>query len=112
MCCPVSKKSSFSPSLFCKFPINKADSFSWDQCVDELKTKAPILLKLLTYLVSWSDHRNKAKKGNKHNPGVCMALSVLLKEPNREMSGIQTLNSLLLFSSRASRRYVCVCVCV
>ncbi len=56
-----------------------------------------------------SDHRNKTKKGDKHHPGICMALSVLLKERSREMSGLQTFLSLVLFSTRVNRK-VCVCV--
>ncbi len=70
--------------------------------------KAPTLFKLL---VTRSDHRNKTKKGAKHHPGICMALSVLLKERNREMSGLQTFLSLVLFSTRVNKK-VCVCVCV
>ena len=68
------------------------DTFSWDQ---ELRKNAPTLLKLLYLLVSQSDNRNKVKKGDKHNPGVCMAVGLLLKERNMAMSGLQTVSAFL-----------------
>ncbi len=127
-CAALCSKATNPPSLFRKFPIHKADSFSWDSYVDELVVKAPILWKMLSFLVSRSDHRNKArvdtifyfnlqywylqvKKGDKHTPGICTAVSILLKERNMGMSGLQTLTSLVLFSARVSEM-VCVCVCV
>ncbi len=58
-CAALCKKASNPPSLLRKFPIRKADLFSWDRCVEELVVKAPTLLKLLSFLVSRSDHRNK-----------------------------------------------------
>ncbi len=108
-CAALCRKSGDVPSLFRKFPIDTVDSFSCERCIDELRVKAPNLLKLMVFLVSRSDHRNKTKKGEKHHPGICMALSVLLKERNREMTGIQTFLSLVLFSSRVNRK-VCVSV--
>ncbi len=109
-CATMCRKSGNAPSLFRTFPVDKVDSFSLEKCIDEVKVKAPTLFKLLYFLVTRSDYRNKTKRGNKHHPGICMALSVLLKERNRELSGLQTFLSLVLFSTRVNRK-VCVCVC-
>ncbi len=44
------------------------------------------------------------KKGDKHTPGICTAVSILLKERNMGMSGLQTFTSLVLFSARVSQK--------
>jgi len=41
--------------------------------VGELVERAPTMLRLLTFLVNRSDHRNKHKRGDKHNRGICVA---------------------------------------
>ena len=56
----------------------------------ELELRSPVLFQLFKTIVSHGDHRNEKKKGDVHIPAVCMAVSVLLKERNREMVGIQT----------------------
>ena len=45
------------------------------------------------------------KVGSSHNPGICCAAADLLKERNREMCGLQSLVSLLMFSCHAKKRY-------
>ena len=70
----------------------------------ELKVKAPLTLQLVTALVSKNDSRNKQKCGDAHYPGICMAIAIMLKERDREMCGIQTLLSLILFSSRVQKQ--------
>ncbi len=112
-CVTLCRKSRDVPSLFRKFSVDADEPFPCERSIDELRVKAPNLLKLMVFLVSRSDHRNKTKKGEKHHPGICMALSVLLKERNREMSGLQTFLSLVLFLSRVNRNVrgrVCMCV--
>ncbi len=42
----------------------------------------PSFVSLVT-VVRHTDSRNTRKKGSVHNPGVCMATAVLLKERNR-----------------------------
>ncbi len=79
------------------------ESFSWDGFVEELKTKCPILYQILETVVTHSDHRNSRKKGAAHYPGMCMAAAVLLKERNREMVGIQSFLSLVLFNCRVNK---------
>ncbi len=95
------KKSSNPPSVFRKIPVEKLSTFQWQECIAELESKAPILLQVVTALVSCNDKRNTHKKGVAHHPGVCMAIAILLKERNREMCGIQTIVhvSLVLFTS-------------
>ena len=78
--------------------------------IDELRVKAPNLLKLMVFLVSRSDHRNN-KERRETPPRHLYGSQRLTKERNREMTGIQTFLSLVLFSSRVSKK-VCVCVCV
>ena len=83
--------------------------------MEELQTKCPTLLQLLWAIVSRSDHRNRVKQGEQHYPGMCVAVAILLKERNKHMSGIQTLLSMVLYSSRVRKKActlrVCVCVC-
>ena len=96
-----------TPSLFRKIDVKDMSTFSWEKGVRELESTAPLLLRLLLLLVSHSDHRNKEKQCERHYPGVCMAIATLLKERNRQMSGVQTLLSLSLFSSHVQKQ-VCI----
>ena len=71
--------------------------------VYELQAKAPTLLRVLSTIGAHNDHRNQKKCGS-------MA-SVVLKERNREMCGLQSIMSLLLFASRVDKVvsiYACV----
>ena len=98
------RKRADPPSLFRRIPIEKVPDFKWCDCIAELKSKAPILLQVLSALVSSNDNRNKQKRGDVHHPGVCIAIAILLKERNRELCGIQTLVSLVLFTSRVQKQ--------
>ena len=91
-------------SLFRKIPIKDLSTFKWVSCISELEEKAPILHKMTSKIVTKSDHRNKLKQGERHHPGICMAVAVLLKERNREMNGLQTLVSLVLFSAKVQKQ--------
>ncbi len=71
-------------SMFRKIPLAQMENFSWDWFVDEMETKCPVLYRFLMTVVSHTDSRNTRKKGTVHNPGVCMAAAILLKERNRE----------------------------
>lgn len=99
-CATICRKNSGSEqvSLFRKMPFSALQEFKWAACVTELEDKCPFLYRLFTTIVSHSDHRNTNKCGSNHIPGVCMCIAVLLKERNREMSGIQTYISLALFN--------------
>jgi len=69
----------------------------------DLSLKAPTLLHVLSSIVSYSDHRNK-KANSAHHPGLCMTVVILLKERNREVCGVQSLLSLLLYSSHVDKQ--------
>ena len=72
--------------------------------IAELQLKAPLLFKVLHSLSSRNDHRNTLKVGVAHYPGICSAAAILLKERNREMCGLQSLISLLLYSCHAEKQ--------
>ena len=69
-----------------------------------LKEKAPTFYKTLVSIVSHSAVRNKLKKGESQYPGLCTAVAILLKEHNREMSGIQSYVSSVLFSKHIHKK--------
>lgn len=107
-CASLCKRS--APSLFRKIGLQEMiDDFQWERLMSDLRTHAPLLLQILTSIVSTNDHRNKNKAGAAHYPGICMATAVILKERNREMCGIQSLVSLLLFSTHVEKK-VCYTV--
>ena len=85
-------------SPFRRLPVEKMEEFSWDKYTEELKLRGPFLFRLFSTLVKHNDHRNKAKRDSTHTPGICMSIAALLKERNREMTGIQTYVSLVLFN--------------
>lgn len=99
--CKRSKPSMFRHSE----PIGYVD-FQWSHYIADLESRSPVLLKLCKTLVSHSDHRNEKKEGSTHIPAICMAVSVLLKERNREMVGLQTCISMLLYASRAEKQVI------
>lgn len=67
----------------------------------KIYTNTPLIL---STIACHGDHRNKIKVGNVHNPGICMAAAVILKEQNCEMNGVQSLVSLLLFTSHINKQ--------
>ena len=92
------------PSIFRKVPVSQMPEFKWEQCVEELRKSAPLMLQILTTITSKNDTRNKSKRGSTHYPGVCFACAVLLKERNREMCGIQSIVSLFLMVSGVEKK--------
>ena len=73
-------------------------------CIRELESKAPTLLRVLSTICSQNDHCNQHKHSDVHHPGIFMSVATILKERNREMCGIQTLVSLLLFTSQVDKK--------
>ncbi len=57
-------------SLFRRFPLFERESFSYSNCIKELKTNCPILYHLLWTLVRRSDRRNTVKRASQHYPGM------------------------------------------
>ena len=103
-CDLMCRKNVEQPSLFRKMSIAAVEEFSWVAAITELQKNCPTLLRLLRSLVSRNDHRNEHKRGESHDPGLCMAIATILKERNREMCGIQTYVSLVLFNSRVQKK--------
>jgi len=87
-------------SPFQKMDADQCGSFEWKTFVEDLKKKAPTLHAVFSCIVSRSDqHPNST-----HYPGLCMSVAILLKERNREMSGLQYIVSLLLYSSHVDKQ--------
>ena len=82
----------------------------WDQCIEELRSSAPLLLEVLTAVVSQNDNRNAQKCGAAHFPGICLAVAAILKERNREMCGVQSIVSLILMASGVDKKVCIVCM--
>ena len=75
--------------------------------VKELQTKSPLLLKILTAVVVRMDSRYAPKSQIVHHPAIVTAIAVLLKERNREMSGVQSINSCLIYACHCEKQ-VCI----
>ena len=103
-CACLCQRAASPPSIFRKIPIKSLAEFQWSGCIDELLRKAPVLLRVFSKIVSSNDHRNQQKRGDRHQPGICTAIAVLLKERNREMNGLQRMLSLVLFTSRVQKQ--------
>ena len=99
-CSKLCQRRSDSPSLFRKVPVTEMSDFKWDRFLDELRSKAPTLFQVLSTIASRNDHRNEHKCGHTHNAGS----AIVLKERNREMCGVQSIISLLLFSSHVDKQ--------
>lgn len=102
-CMELSRRSK-PVSPFRKMDPKEYTEFEWKKFVDAATRTAPTLLQIFSSVVSHSDQRNKKKVGQVHFPGICMSLSILLKERNREMCGVQSIISLLLYSSHADKQ--------
>ena len=97
-CSTLCKKDTATPSPFRKMAFDKMRRFNWNLLVKDLQAKAPVLFMFYT-VVSHSDKRNQQKRDAAHHPAIHMAMATLLKDRNREMGGLQTIVSLLLFKS-------------
>ena len=89
-----------SPNLDSQFrsiPVTKLADFTWVGLLEEFKAKAPTFVELLTTIVTHRDHINKVKVGPAHYPGICTAAAILLKERNREMCGLQSVVSAMMY---------------
>lgn len=101
-CSVLTQRSARSP--FRSISVNEMKNFKWNNFIDILTVKAPTLYCVISKVVSHSDFRNRTKLDRAHYPGICMISAVLLKERNREMCGIQSIISLLLYYSRTEKQ--------
>ena len=91
-------------SLFRNIPVTAMAKYSWSDFMKELQSKAPTLLLTLLTLVSFNDHRNTKKLGTSHFPGVCSAVAILLKERSKNMCGLQSLVSVIMYSCHCEKQ--------
>ena len=103
-CSVLCRRNASSQSPFRKVPVDAMEGHQWSNCIHELESKAPTMLKVFSIICTRNDHRNQHKCGDSHHPGICMAVAAILKERNREMCGIQSLISLVLFTSRVEKK--------
>ena len=101
-CTCLCRKAITSP--FRTMPADQIASFKWVDMVTDLKVKAPLFFTLLDSITSRNNHRNIVIVGVAHYPGICTAAAILLKERNREMCGLQSMVSLLLYSCHAEKQ--------
>lgn len=102
--CSILCRNGNDPSPFKTMNLEQLEDFQWEILVSELTNKAPTLWKLLSTLVGHSDKRNQLKHGTLHHPAICMAVAMVLKERNKNMTGLQTLISLVLFKYRVQKQ--------
>ena len=102
-CSVLCRHSQESPSPFRKINLDQLHEFRWSHYIHELESKSPVFLQVLKTIESHSDHRNQKKRGDWHNTGICMSAATILKERTREMCGLQTILSLVLFSNRVQK---------
>ena len=55
------------------------NAFEWNDYVLEMKTKSPILYRILSKIVAHNDKR-ASRQLEHHFPGICTATAILLKE--------------------------------
>ncbi len=91
-------------SLFRAIPVTSLANIKWVEFIAELGSKAPILLQSIFFLVSVNDTRNTTKVGAVHFPGICATVAVLLKERCREMCGVQSLVSVLMYACHCEKQ--------
>ena len=103
-CNNLCRKSPGNSSLFRKMPLTQIIDFNWSVLVSELESRAPLLFKAFSSIAGRNDHRNKSKVGAIHHPAICMATAVILKERNREMCGVQSVLSLLMYSCHCEKK--------
>ena len=91
-------------SQFRTIPVEDIQHFQWLNLVENLQTSSPLLFRLLTTIAGRSDARNTLKVGPAHYPGICAAAAVILKERNREMCGLQSVVSLLMYNCHCEKQ--------
>ena len=91
-------------SVFRKMSTAEVMDFKWSLLINELKSKSPLLYSMLSSIATRNDGRNTIKAGAVHHPGICMAAAVILKERNREICGLQSLLSLLMYSCHCEKK--------
>ena len=92
------------PSLFRHVPVEKIDDFEWEDLMKELQSRAPLLLKVLSAIVARVDPRCEKKSSTILYPAIVTAVAVLLKGRNREMCGVQSIVSCLMYACHCEKQ--------
>ena len=95
-----------APTHFRTVPMENVQQFNWQPFVDDLECCGPLLLRALTRIAGHSNRRNKGKVGPAHFPGICTAAAVILKERHREMCGLQSVVSLLMYTCHYDKQVI------
>lgn len=103
-CSNLCQRAPENVSSFRKIPLSQRVDFKWSLLMNDLENRAPLLLKTLSSIASRNDHRNQKKVNTSHHPAICMAAAVILKERNREMCGLQSVISCLMYSSHCEKK--------
>ena len=101
-CTSVCRMALTSP--FHAIPVEQLVTFNWKDMAADLEQKAPLLFRVLHSITARNDHRTMVKVGDAHYPGISSAAAILLKERNREMCGLQSLVSLIMYSCHAEKQ--------
>ena len=103
-CARLCKLKENTPSQFRKIPVSQLHQFKWKDMIAELQSTAPLFYRVMYSLASRNDYRNLVKVGTVHFPGIWSAVAILLKERNREMCGLQSMISLLMYSCHCEKQ--------
>ena len=109
-CNALCKKSTNTPTNFRRIPLAQIVNFKWLELVKKLEARSPLLFRILSTIAECNDHRNNRKVGVSRHPGICTAAAIILKERNREMIGVQSILSLLMYSCHCEKqvKYICI----
>ena len=88
-------------SLLRKIPVDKMAEFSWEELIKELTFTAPTMLRVVSSIAVRIQNQVTSPS---HYPGICAAVAVTLKERNKEMCGIQSMLSLLMYSCHCEKQ--------
>lgn len=91
-------------SPFRKIPVNDIAHFKWEQFIGEMESKSPLLLRILIAIATRVDHRYQHIPQTAKFPGIVTAAAVLLKQRNREMCGVPSIVSLLMYACHCEKK--------
>ena len=84
-CYTVCERKDSCVSLFRSIPVTAIANNKWKDFIEELQSKAPLLLQVFTSVAYAHDHRNTNKVGSVHYPGMCRYCSPFEGEKPRNV---------------------------
>lgn len=91
-------------SPFRKIPVDKIPQFQWEHFIEDLELKSPLLLRVLITAVTRIDYRYQHIPETAKFPGIVSAAALLLKQRNREMCGMASVVSLLMYACHCEKK--------